>query len=220
MNDSRDAAPPPVLVNDLLPRERRALLDRHNQRWVEATRGLSPRLLCELLASSGQLTTGHFASLDPYAPGPAVSWAGDEPAPNWLDAAREYTERWTHQQQIRDAVGRSGLTGPEFLGPVLATFVRALPRAFRDAPAAPGASVEVTIAGPAGGTWRLERRPEGWTLLEGTAGGAAARVRLGEDHAWRLWTKGIGRDQARRAATVIGDATLADRVLGAVAIIG
>jgi uncharacterized protein (TIGR03083 family) len=283
MEAYQDASPPPVLVNDLLPRERQALLEllgglderawraptvcpgwsvhdialhllgddlgglsrrrdhftppaaaalppgdwaalvaflnEHNQRWVEATRGLSPRLLCELLALSGQLTAGHFASLDPRAPGPVVSWAGDEPAPNWLDIAREYTERWTHQQQIRDAVGQPGLTGPEFLGPVLATFVRALPRAFRGAPAATDTSVEVVIAGPAGGAWRLERRPEGWTLLQGSADTAAARVRLSADHAWRLWTKGIGREPARRAATVSGDTALAGRVFDAVAII-
>ena len=34
----------------------------------------------------------------------AVNWAGPEPAPIWLDPAREYTERWVHQQHIRDAV--------------------------------------------------------------------------------------------------------------------
>ncbi len=30
------------------------------------------------------------------------------PAPVWLDLAREHTEGRTHQQQIRDAVGRPG----------------------------------------------------------------------------------------------------------------
>jgi hypothetical protein len=27
----------------------------------------------------------------------------------WLDIARDYTERWVHDQQIRDAVGRARL---------------------------------------------------------------------------------------------------------------
>jgi hypothetical protein len=59
-----------------------------------------------------------------------VSWVGPDPVPNWLDVAREYTERWTHQQQARDAVGMPGLREPTFMAPVLATFVHALPQAF------------------------------------------------------------------------------------------
>jgi uncharacterized protein (TIGR03083 family) len=52
------------------------------------------------------------AALDPFAAETRVSWVGPDPAPNWLDVAREYSERWTHQQQIRDAVGRPGLQEP------------------------------------------------------------------------------------------------------------
>jgi hypothetical protein len=41
-------------------------------------------------------------SLDPLAPAAfAVSWAGEETSSNWFDTARELTERWHHQQQIR-----------------------------------------------------------------------------------------------------------------------
>jgi len=36
-----------------------------------------------------------------------VSWAGPEPAPVWLDAARDFSEYWTHQQQICDATGQA-----------------------------------------------------------------------------------------------------------------
>ncbi|HEX3202686.1 MAG TPA: hypothetical protein VHW42_12245 [Actinomycetes bacterium] len=53
----------------------------------------------------------------PGRPGPVrgrdpVSWVGPDPAPNWLDVAREYSERWTHQQQIRDAAEIPGRDGP------------------------------------------------------------------------------------------------------------
>ena len=48
-----------------------------------------------------------------------IDWAGPEPAPIWLHVAREYTERWVHQQHIRDAVGRPGLNERRWLGPVL-----------------------------------------------------------------------------------------------------
>jgi uncharacterized protein (TIGR03083 family) len=201
-------------------RELVAWLDRENQAWVEAARRLSPRLLRELLAVSGEATSRHLASLDPFALEARVSWAGPGPHPNWLDVAREYTERWTHQQQVRDAVGVPGLQEPAFLGPVLATFVHALPTAFAGAPAPAGTSVEVTVAGPAGGRWTVRRAPGGWRLAAGPAPDPAARVVLDAGTAWRRWTKGIGRDAALAAAELSGDRALGLRVLDAIAIIG
>jgi hypothetical protein len=50
------------------------------------------------------------ASRDPFAMAPyGVSWAGEEKSANWFDTAREFTERWHHQQQIRLAVMDSAL---------------------------------------------------------------------------------------------------------------
>lgn len=144
-----------------------AFLDRLNQTWVEATRRISPRLLGELLAFTGEATWRYLASLDPLAVEGRVSWVGPDPVPNWLDVAREYTERWTHQQQIRDAVGVPGLREAAFMAPVLATFVHALPRAFQAMPAPVGTAVEVVVAGEAGGGWVLTRTPGGWRLAAG-----------------------------------------------------
>jgi uncharacterized protein (TIGR03083 family) len=170
-----------------------AFLDRLNKTWVEATRRISPRLLCELLVFTGEATWRYLASLDPFAVEARVSWVGPDPVPNWLDVAREYTERWTHQQQIRDAVGVPGLKQPTFMAPVLATFVHALPRAFAGAPAPTGTTVEVAVGGQGGGCWVLTRTPGGWRLAAGTAAQPVARVALDAETAWRLWTKGIGR---------------------------
>ena len=48
-----------------------------------------------------------------------MDWAtGRDPAPVWLDVAREYRERFVHQQQIREATGRPRLS-PELTAPVL-----------------------------------------------------------------------------------------------------
>ena len=105
-----------------------AQINRSNAAWVEATRRISPRLLCDLLRFSGEQVTAYFRTLDLFATGGAVSWAGPDPAPVWLDVAREYTERWHHQQHIRQAVLRPGLLEPYYLGPVLAAFVQAVPR--------------------------------------------------------------------------------------------
>jgi uncharacterized protein (TIGR03083 family) len=197
-----------------------ASLDQLNQTWVEATRRISPRLLCELLVVTGEATWRYFTGLDPFAVEERVSWVGPDPSPNWLDVAREYSERWTHQQQIRDAVGVPGLKDPAFMAPVLATLVHALPRAFSGVPAAVGTTVEVVIGGEAGGRWMLTRISASWRLAAGTAAAPVARVALDAETAWRLWTKGIGPDVAQAAVSVSGDRALGLRVLDAVAIIG
>ena len=44
-----------------------ASLDRLNQTWVEATRRISHRLLCELLAVTGEATERYLASLELFA---------------------------------------------------------------------------------------------------------------------------------------------------------
>jgi uncharacterized protein (TIGR03083 family) len=196
-----------------------AFINRINEEWMVAARRLSPRLLVELLTVSGWPLFDYFASLDGRALGGAVTWAGPGPAPVWLDIAREYTERWHHQQHIRDAVGRPGLTEARFLYPVLATFAHALPVAFNDVPAEPGTAVTLSIEGAAGGEWSVVREAEVWRLYQGSPAAPAARLSLDADSAWRLFTKGVGPEVVKQAARVEGDAQLAENIYRAVAII-
>jgi uncharacterized protein (TIGR03083 family) len=107
-------------------------INQQNDLWVRATRRLSPRVLCDLLKFNGDQLNSYFQSLDPFAPSVTVSWVSSQPGPVWMEIAREYTEFWTHQQHIRDAVGKPGLKEPRYLSPLLANFVRALPRTFRN----------------------------------------------------------------------------------------
>jgi len=191
-----------------------------NEAWTAATRRLSPRVLCDLLAWAGPQVEEYFASLDSHATGVPVNWAGVEPAPNWLDLAREYTERWHHQQQIRDAVGRPGLKQRRFFAPVLAAFVHALPRTYRDVPAADGTTVQLTITGEAGGEWFLVRERSAWNLYVEGAPPPAACVTLDADDAWRLFTKGLRPDEARARAVLAGDSQLAVKMLETISILG
>ena len=196
-----------------------AAIDRQNAVWVTGTRRISPRLLIELLMMTGELTEAYFSGLDISAVGMPVDWAGPEPAPVWLDVAREYTERWVHQQHIRDAVGKPGLKERRWFAPVLDAFVRGIPRVLRAVPAADGAALRLTITGDAGGEWVALRHDGDWLL--GTAPGMSvdAAVELDQERAWRLFTKGIAKDEARRAARIEGDEALADRALDTVSIL-
>ncbi|HKF26660.1 MAG TPA: maleylpyruvate isomerase family mycothiol-dependent enzyme, partial [Candidatus Acidoferrum sp.] len=118
-----------------------------NASWVIAGQRMSPPLLMDLLEHVGRQADGYFLGLDPFAMGGPVGWAGQEPVPVWFDVAREYTERWHHQQQIRDATGRPGLYERRWFEPVMDTFVRALPRAFAEVEAAEGTTVTLRVSG-------------------------------------------------------------------------
>jgi uncharacterized protein (TIGR03083 family) len=196
-----------------------AAIDRQNAVWVTGARRISPRLLIELLEMTGELTEAYFTSLEMTALGMPVDWAGPEPAPVWLDVAREYTERWVHQQHVRDAVGKPGLKERRWFAPVLDAFVRGLPRVLRDTPAIDGTALRLTITGDAGGEWIALRHDGDWIL--GTAPGMIvdAMVELDGDRAWRLFTKGISKEEARRAARIEGDEALAERALETVSIL-
>jgi uncharacterized protein (TIGR03083 family) len=188
-------------------------INRQNAEWVEMARRLSPRLLRDMLRLAGEQVSAFVQSLDPYALGGPVDWAGPAPAPVWLDLAREYTERWHHQQQIRDAVGRPGLAEPRYLAPALDAFVRALPHTYRDVDATDQTLVALTIAGAAGGTWFLLRENATWQLYLDIARAPNAQVTLDQDLAWRLFTKGVGEEMARAQATISGEHRLAAPML-------
>ena len=111
-------------------------VDRLNRDWIGVATRLSPRMLIEMHELYGPALAAAMGAIDPFAKAPlAVSWAGEEESPGWFDVARELTEKWHHQQQIRDATGRSPLY-EGYLAPVIDTFARALPFAYRDVAAA------------------------------------------------------------------------------------
>jgi uncharacterized protein (TIGR03083 family) len=196
------------------------VVNRLNQEWVVAARRMSPRLLRELLALTGPEVETYFSSLDVEAIGGPVSWAGPDPAPVWLDIAREFTERWHHQQQIRDAIGQRPLYDPYFFSPVLDTFVRGLPHSFRHTDAPEGTAVRLKISGDAGGTWFLLKTGPSWGLALEPDTEPAADVSLPQETAWRMFTKGVDPEAAQTSALVRGDATLASPIFSTVSVIG
>lgn len=186
-----------------------ALVNDLNASWVGAAERLSPRVLADLLEWAGPRVAELFASLRPDDPAPiGVAWAGEDASANWMDVGREYTEKWHHQAQIRDAVGAAPLDGRRWLAPVLALSMYALPYAFRDTGANEGDALAVAIEGEAGGAWHVVRRAGGWELREGEATVAAARARLDADAAWRLFFNALPREEAARRVACEGDERL------------
>ena len=123
LSRSRDGYPSPgPAAGETLP----VFLHRHNQQWVDAAGRISTVLLRDLLEAVTPQVLAFWRDADLDALGEAVSWASPGPAPVWLDCARDFTEYWTHLQQILAATGRPALADDEALHSALDTFARAL----------------------------------------------------------------------------------------------
>jgi uncharacterized protein (TIGR03083 family) len=196
-----------------------AHLDALNAEWVKAARRIGPKVLVELLELTGAQACSFVEGLDPFAPALfPVAWAGEDASLNWLDTGREYTERWHHQQQIREAVGAPLLTTREWLYPVLDVSMRALPFAYRDVEADAGQVVAFLVTGEAGGAWSLRREAAGWRLFVGEAKDPACRTSVDADTAWRIFFKAIRPGEAEFRARIEGEARLGRIFLGTLAV--
>jgi uncharacterized protein (TIGR03083 family) len=196
-------------------------LDRLNEEWVVACRRLSTDVLLTMLYEFMGQTTDYWAKLDLDVLGEPVSWAGDGPAPRWLDAARDYTEFWVHHVQIREALEHTPLDWAEYGEPVADTFVRALPHTLRDVEARVGKQAGYTVTGVGGGKWHARRERDGWVLDRGapSARGPLASVTTDADTFWRLCTRNAApADVAGRIRTA-GDEKVCETILGMTSII-
>jgi len=104
------------------------------------------------------------------------------------------------------------------VGPVVATFVHALPRSLAAASAAAGTTVDLVVSGEGGGTWHAARDPDatslGWDLRAGPSLAPACRLTCPVGDAWRLYADYPGVSVAAE-----GDPTLAAAARGGRAII-
>lgn len=196
-----------------------ALVDEINNDWVGGARWMSPRQVMDQLERSGVEYSATMAVFDMDALGIPVDWIQPGPAPVWMDVAREFTERWIHQQQIRDAAGHPLLNDRWALYPVFDTFMLALPNTLRAVEAPEGAIIRLTIRGDAGCTWIVRRTEESWGFGSDRGVAPFASVSLDQDTAWRLYTKGIPRDAALPRIDRSGDTAAIDALIGMVTVL-
>ena len=202
------------------PQDVVALVNRLNAEGVTVYRRLSPPVLIDIMEMACRQSAAFHESLDPFAPATFnVSWAGEATSPNWFDTARELTERWHHQQQIRLATNRPPIMTPDLYHPVLDCFVRGLPHLYRDVDAPVGTLIRLDISGECGGQWFLSKSPAGWIFVQ-QPGEPDSRVTIPQDLAWRIFTKGIDRNAARANVQIEGNQVLGEKILSLTAIVG
>lgn len=183
-------------------------LNRLNSDWVQAFKRISPVVLIDMLEATGKQYTEYVTSLDPWAEAVfPVAWAGEEISTNWFHVAREYTEKWLHQQQIRDAVGKEPLFDKELFHPFISTMMCGLPHTYKNTEAATGTSVLVVVTG-LDEEWHINKTDEGWVLRRETRLEPTVKLTLDMDTAWKVFSKGMSPDEAVKKTTIEGDKAL------------
>lgn len=207
-------SPEPNLPGGLL-----GFLNELNADWVKAMKRVSPGILIFLHEITGQLTTDHYASLDPFEKAIfPVAWAGEKESLNWMHLAREYTEKWLHQQQIRDALKDPTLMAKEFFHPAISIFMYGLPFTYRDIDAEKNTCVKVTISGETGGTWQLIRDSREWSLSRNSLIAPHAEVIIDPNIAWKLFSKSIRYGDVKHGIVIQGDAQLGEVALSMISV--
>lgn len=215
--DGHDLAPGRRIASE---RDLGDLVNGLNASGVAWAGRLSPRLLLDLLRVTGPWVADLLGSLAPDARAVfAVSWAGDAESPQWMDTGREYTERWHHQMQIRDAVGAPLLLQPSWMVPLVECSLRALPRAYADVDAADGTTVTLEVHGDTAGSWSLRRQASSWGLARGAPDAPDALVRADADLVWRLFYNAVPLDAARTRVSATGPEHLVRPLLTARSVI-
>lgn len=156
-----------------------------NQRWIDGTQQLSRPVVVGLLQWAGDQMDAYYASIDPMSDG-WVTWASDAPVPQWFDIAQDLTERWVHQQQMRQAVGKIGPYCDKYLPLILQTFVCAVPHQYRVL-APLGTTLALDLS--QGGRWSIRSDGDGrWALDQADAPDADLRVTFNDEGGWRWLT--------------------------------
>jgi hypothetical protein len=123
--------------------------------------------LIELLEITGKQYSEHLQTLNPFDTAVfSVAWAGQETSENWFHIAREYTEKFIHQQQIREAVDKQALFTRELFYPFIDTFMFGLPHTYRNVSADTGTTVTVKVLTEIGGEWTIIKTETNWQLTQ------------------------------------------------------
>jgi hypothetical protein len=190
-----------------------------NAEWTAAARRISTRLLVDLLEHTGDTISSLMgaSAVDGEATF-AVAWAGLERSPMWLDVGREFTERWHHQDQIREAVHAPPITRPELLGAVIRISLYATPPSLRTVDRPDGTVAAITASGHAGGEWHLLRRSGAWHLADTASAVPDARISATDLDLARLLMHRLSDARVTELVTTEGDHELAAALIRARAV--
>lgn len=166
-------------------------IQKLNTDWITVSRRFSPAILIHMLEYAEKNLHEFFKTLKPHDKAFfAVAWAGEEESENWFDIAREYTEKWHHQMQIRLALNKPLLMKLKFIEPLYDTFMVGLPYLYNksDIQANDGDTIQVTITGNLNKSYSIIKEKGWWISTEKIHHPNIAKVEIPEKIAWILFT--------------------------------
>jgi len=198
------------------------IINNNNGAWAKAFNAVSPQIIIELIRNADKELYTLLSGLEPQGKAEwPVSWAGETESENWFDIGREYTERWLHQQHIREATNNQQLLDYEYYHPVLQIFLMAVPYSYRETEANDGLHIDIIIEGNAGGIWHLEAINGKWILSENESiqsNEPITEIRIDQTLAWKLFSKGAHKDETDKGIRIKGNKSLAENMMKMVSV--
>lgn len=190
-------------------------LNQLNEEWIKAMKRLSPEMLINLLIHTGKPFYEYYSKLDPYGIAEySVAWAGENESTNWMHIAREYTEKFLHQQQIRDATNKQGIMTKDYYIPFLEVCMYALPYTLRNTKADNGATLKMEITGEVSGQWLIQYNRKEWKRI-GSNLGIQPITEIFIEHyaAWQLFSKSMRHKDLTNEIKIIGNQKLGEQAV-------
>ena len=187
-----------------------------NSNWMNNSRRLSPTILIDLLEYSESQLFEFFKTLNPNENALySVAWAGEIESKNWFDIAREYTEKWHHQMQIRLALNKPILMDIKYTEPLYDTFMRGLPHLYSDFTNFEiGEMIKISLTGTLNKSWLLKKQSQKWIPVEGNAERINTLVELPDDIAWKIFTNtDRNKEKYKSRINTIGESRIGLKLL-------
>ncbi|WP_420387544.1 maleylpyruvate isomerase N-terminal domain-containing protein [Roseivirga sp.] len=189
-------------------------LNQLNADWVQAFRRVSPQMLITLHQVTWSSYYEYYASLDPMGKAAfPVSWAGEEESKNWMHIAREYTEKFLHQQQIRDAVNRQGILNEKFFTPFASVCMLALPFTLHEDESNNDSVLEWRLTNEIDQSWKISKSSGSWQFVEVDSQKATSKIIMSGNTFWKLVSKSRRYKDLADDIKIEGETALALRAL-------
>lgn len=196
-------------------------IQKLNKDWMIVSRRLSPVILIDLLEYSDKQFYDFLKSKNPNDKAIfAVAWAGETESENWFDIAREYTEKWHHQMQIRLALDKPILLDPEYLEPLYDTFMIALPNLYSDFTNYDnGTKIKISLTGNLSKSWVIERQIDKWDFVDSESVDIYTFVEIPSDIAWVIFTNtDRNKEKYKNKIKITGDNSIGLKLLDLVTV--
>lgn len=188
-------------------------LNQLNADWVQAFKRVSPQMLITLHQTTWPSYYEYYTSLDPMGRATfPVSWAGEQESKNWMHIAREYTEKFLHQQQIRDAVNRQGILNEEFFSPFASVCMLALPFTLQEE-SSNDSVLEWRLTNEIDQSWTISRSSGSWQFVEEGAHRATSKIVMSGNTFWKLVSKSRRYKDLGNEIQIEGETDLAHKAL-------